>query len=121
MLSRAAGAGAPSGSSRSGSDARRHRRPSVRRRVLSTYSICTMTMTVASMRHGEHEAEEAEHQRHQRLRDDGQRRRQIHPALHEQRNEDVVLEELDADVDDGDEERLLRRVEEAHRDRRHAR
>ena len=70
-------------------------------------------------RHGDHQAEEAEHQREQRLRDDGERRREVHAALHEQRDEDVVLEELDAPVDDGNDERLLGRVEEAHRDAGH--
>src|SRR5688500_18881321 len=57
--------------------------------------------------HRNEKSEKAEHDRHQRLRHDRQGRRNVDSFLHQDRNEQVVFDELDTDVRDGDGERLF--------------
>src|SRR5687768_4051699 len=57
--------------------------------------------------HRNEKSEKAEHDRHQRLRHDRQGRWNVDSFLHQDRNEQVVLDELDTDVRDGDGERLF--------------
>jgi len=59
-------------------------------------------------RNRDQQSQEPEQDCHHRLNQDRQRRREIEAFLHQNRNQDVILKELDRDVRERNEQRFFR-------------